>query len=216
MPGRMVVRLVSGSYAYGTDTDDSDCDYRMVFQLPNSEFLGLGTPNSTHTDPLDQVGHELAHYLRLLLKGNPNLVEMPFIRPEWWIESSDTWKAIVDVRERWITRAMASAYRGWIFGELAKIGKSPTMTPKRISHCVRLAYELRGALYDRIIQPHLTGWQQHKVMDFKEGRLDGATAILEVEAIMEEISDHTLQALPEPPTELAAAILEEARRKHGG
>jgi len=126
------------------------------------------------------------------------------------------WKAIVDVRERWITRAMASAYRGWIFGELAKIGKSPTMTPKRISHCVRLAYELRGALYDRIIQPHLTGWQQHKVMDFKEDRLDGSTAILEVEAIMEEISDHTLQALPEPPTELAAAILEEARRKHGG
>ncbi len=80
----VLMRVLVGSMAHGTDRPDSDFDYREVFVIPTSTQLAIGRPKlkfawqheSRHTD--DEGGHEIAQFLHLCSKGAPNVVEMLF------------------------------------------------------------------------------------------------------------------------------------------
>ena len=80
----VILRVLVGSMAHGTDRPDSDFDYREVFVIPTAEMLSLGRPKlkfawqheSRHTD--DEGGHEIAEFLHLCAKGAPNAIEMLF------------------------------------------------------------------------------------------------------------------------------------------
>ena len=165
-------------------------DVRGVFLLPNDDFLGLTTPKTTHEEQPDQVYHEIGHYLRLLLKGNPNIVGMLFVPDDCVLETSPIWERILMRRNRYITRAMASAYRGWIFGEM----RNYDMPAKRLSHVPRLAYELQSAIEGHLFV-RLSGWRLDFVMAVKEGRVGYGPVRLEVDRVMEEIKDG-IETLP--------------------
>ncbi len=73
---------VSGAHLYGFPSPDSDVDLRGTFAAPLSSVLGLDTPRET-LEPTDSVGgtevelvgHEIAKYLRLLIKPNGYVLE---------------------------------------------------------------------------------------------------------------------------------------------
>lgn len=206
LPGSVVVRVLFGSNAHGTDNPKSDEDWRGVFQLPNSAFLGLTAPKTTHEEKPDQVYHEIGHYMRLLLKGNPNIVGMLFAPDDCISQSSWVWETLLQHRRRFLTRRMASAYRGWLFGEMMKAEKQDRFPSKRLAHVPRLAYELQSAVEGQDMIVRLTGWRQSFVMDVKEGRAGYDAVKLEVDRVMEEI-EPKLDAMPMAPTEFAEELL---------
>ncbi len=82
-----------GSKAYGTDNAESDDDY-MAIVLPDSKYyLGLESWGQNGTwelkvangEPVDLVAYELKKALNLLLKFNPNIVPLPWLREEDYI-----------------------------------------------------------------------------------------------------------------------------------
>lgn len=196
--GSVVVRLLYGSWAHGTQTQDSDEDWRGVFQLPNSAFLGLDAPKTTWESNPDQVYHEIGHYMRLLVKGNPNIVGMLFAPDDVFYETSGVWEALVDVRESFLTRRMASAYRGWLYGEMHNAERQGEKFPqKRLAHVPRLAYELEDAARHQYISVRQTGRRLDFIMDVKEGRLKYPAVAAEVKNVLEGIEDH-IELMPEP------------------
>ena len=73
---------VSGAHLYGFPSPDSDVDLRGTFAAPLADVLGLDTPRET-LEPkgivggveVELVGHEIAKYLRLLIKPNGYVLE---------------------------------------------------------------------------------------------------------------------------------------------
>lgn len=75
-PDLLLFDSIAGSHAYGTAIDGSDEDRRGVFVSPRSFIDGLDAIEQVADDRNDQVYYELGHFVSLLLKNNPNALEL--------------------------------------------------------------------------------------------------------------------------------------------
>jgi predicted nucleotidyltransferase len=81
-PGEVLLCGVTGSHLYGFPSPDSDLDLKGAHLAPTVEFLGLHSPPETfdRLEPFqgtecDYTSHEAGKALRLLLRGNGNMLE---------------------------------------------------------------------------------------------------------------------------------------------
>ncbi|KAA2244830.1 nucleotidyltransferase [Chitinophaga agrisoli] len=74
--GWLLLECVSGSKAYGLDTPTSDTDLKGVYYLPKEQFYGLDGVTQLTNETNDEVYYELGRFLELLLKNNPNILEL--------------------------------------------------------------------------------------------------------------------------------------------
>jgi len=75
-PDMLLLDTVAGSHGYGTAIQGSDEDRRGVFVAPRSFVEGLDTIGQVSDERSDQVYHELGAFVSLLLKNNPNALEL--------------------------------------------------------------------------------------------------------------------------------------------
>ncbi len=76
MPDLLFFDAISGSHAYGTHIATSDQDRRGVFIVPDSFLGGLDHIDQVADERSDQVYYELGRFVELLLRNNPNALEM--------------------------------------------------------------------------------------------------------------------------------------------
>lgn len=74
----LLLKIESGSRAYGLNTPQSDYDFRGVFILPKPLFYGFNRVDQVASEKNDIVYFELEKYLQLLGKNNPTAIEMLF------------------------------------------------------------------------------------------------------------------------------------------
>lgn len=74
--GLLLFECISGSKAYATDVATSDTDLKGVYYLPRKEFFGLNYIAQVSNDSNDEVYYELGRFVDLLIKNNPNILEM--------------------------------------------------------------------------------------------------------------------------------------------
>ncbi len=72
----IIFECISGSKAYGLDTPESDTDLRGVFMLPQEGVYGLNYVEQVADKKNDIVYYELRRFIHLLVKNNPNIIEM--------------------------------------------------------------------------------------------------------------------------------------------
>lgn len=75
-PDLNLLDSVAGSHAYGTAIEGSDEDRRGVFVAPRSFVFGLDAIEQVSDERSDQVYYEIGHFVALLLKNNPNALEL--------------------------------------------------------------------------------------------------------------------------------------------
>ena len=68
--------VISGSRAFGLATETSDTDIKGVFYLPKEKFYGLEYIPQISNASNDIVYYELGRFVELLLKNNPNILEV--------------------------------------------------------------------------------------------------------------------------------------------
>ena len=127
-----IVKMVFGSHLYGTDTPDSDRDYKGVF-IPDTKDIYLGRiPNTYHTHTksgdgkntsadVDTEIHSLHHFIDLACKGEMEAIDMLHAPPDMWLESSPIWERIISERHRFYTANM-KAFKGYIGKQANKYG----------------------------------------------------------------------------------------------
>lgn len=76
MPDLLLFDTVAGSQAYGTAIEGSDEDRRGVFIAPRPFISGLDSIEQVADEKSDQVYYEIGHFVSLLLKNNPNALEL--------------------------------------------------------------------------------------------------------------------------------------------
>ncbi len=72
----IVLECISGSHAYGLATETSDVDIKGVFLPPKAYFYGLDHIEQVSDARNDTVYYELGRFIALLLKNNPNILEL--------------------------------------------------------------------------------------------------------------------------------------------
>jgi len=75
-PDTLLFESIAGSHAYGTAIDGSDEDTRGVFVATSSLRDGLDTIEQVADERGDLVYYEIARFIDLLLKNNPNALEL--------------------------------------------------------------------------------------------------------------------------------------------
>jgi hypothetical protein len=72
----LLLRCISGSQAYGLALPHSDTDIKGVYVLPRTAFYSLTYIDQVNNDSNDEMYYELRKFIDLLLKNNPNLLEL--------------------------------------------------------------------------------------------------------------------------------------------
>lgn len=115
----LIVKMKFGSHLYGTDTEQSDVDYKGVF-LPSKQQLllgdipkcrifstNLGGPKNSRDD-IDEEIYSLHYFLKLACQGQTVAMDMLHAPEDMLLNSSDIWQSIVKQRSRFYTKNLNS------------------------------------------------------------------------------------------------------------
>lgn len=115
-----------GSKAYGTDIEGSDDDYKGIYVQSNEDILTNKYVPHIQITPDFQV-IEIRFFLELLLKSNPNILELLFVDREFIVTSSDEYEIIRKEREKFLTKALYGSFYGYA---MTQIDKARSLTKK--------------------------------------------------------------------------------------
>lgn len=72
----ILFEVISGSKSFGLNTPTSDTDIKGVYYLPKEAFFGLEYIPQISNETNDEVYYEIGRFIELLLKNNPNILEI--------------------------------------------------------------------------------------------------------------------------------------------
>ncbi|GAB2654520.1 nucleotidyltransferase domain-containing protein [Kribbella swartbergensis] len=117
-PYRLLFATVSGAHLYGFPSRDSDVDLRGVHVLPAAEVVGLRTGPETldrtwfeNDAEVDLVTHDLAKFVRLMLRRNGYVLEQ--VLSPLVVVSTPEHEELVALAADCVTRWHAHHYRGF-------------------------------------------------------------------------------------------------------
>jgi len=129
---KTVVKMVFGSHLYGTNTPESDKDYKGVY-IPNREdYLLLRVPKSIHLsstsniekntkDDIDDEMYSINHFFKLAAEGQTVALDMLFAPKSFLIKTSSVWERIIYDREKFLSKNL-SAFIGYAQRQASKYG----------------------------------------------------------------------------------------------
>ncbi len=132
MNREIIVKMRFGSHLYGTNTIDSDEDFKGVF-LPSKEDILLnkipkqfsestGNNDSKNTkDDIDSELYSLHYFIQLAVEGQTVALDMLHAPDNMIIEKSDIWDEIVKNKHLFYTKNL-NAFVGYARKQAAKYG----------------------------------------------------------------------------------------------
>jgi len=127
-----IVKILHGSHLYGTNTPNSDTDYKYVI-MPDVDKILLqkakraerettGKPHEKNTkDDIDEGRFSLGGYFELLEQGQTMALDLLFAPPSHRLETSPLWEHIVSNRSKLVHKNM-TAFVGYCQTQAAKYG----------------------------------------------------------------------------------------------
>lgn len=186
-----------GSVTYGTNIPESDVDIRGLFvPPPESEISILDQTEHVQQNDADADLHlmSLRAFLRLVIKQAPNVVEMLFVDPKFWLISGPIWTKIISARKALVSKKIFLSHLGAVrqlAGVIAKakeMGDTPSLL-KAQSHSLRLLMQLEEVLLTGemlLLRPPEAG-----LLDIRIGRVSQE----EIEVRITDMNDRCHKAL---------------------
>lgn len=127
-----ILTAYRGSHSHGTfvpSTDENsidDIDLMSIVIPPKTYYFGLDTFGSRDTKeikdgPWDIVAYEIRKFVRLLMKGNPNVISILWLRDEDYLTLTPQGKLLVDNRRLFNSQAAYHSFLGYAHAQLYKM-----------------------------------------------------------------------------------------------
>ena len=115
----LIVKMKFGAHLYGTDTPDSDVDYKGVFLPTKKEILLNSIPkcrsfstgddvSKNDPDDVDEEIYSLHYFLKLACDGQTVAMDMLHAPEAMLIQTSSIWRSIVSQKHRFYTKNLNS------------------------------------------------------------------------------------------------------------
>lgn len=123
MRDNLLVKHRAGSHAYGTNIESSDEDYRGIFA---GDPVNVRTPffrinEMEDTNEEDTKFYELAHYMKLTLDCNPNVVETLWVDTSDIVVSTPAYEMLREGRFDLLSSKIAFTTVGYALAQLKRI-----------------------------------------------------------------------------------------------
>jgi predicted nucleotidyltransferase len=190
-----------GSRSHNTHKVDSDWDYSGIYIADTNSLLGLEPIQETCTNgengpKPDYQFHEIGKFCRLLLVGNPAIVETLFddkvVVPDGGFKHY--WDWLVEHKNLFLSVQTMEQYRGYAFGQLLKLKNKKRVHTTGGDYNEKWAYHLMRLIKDgqRIAngEPPVVwkeGAERDYLMAIREGLIDRETVIKHAEEQIENI-----------------------------
>ena len=186
----IIYRCVTGSQAYGLETEESDTDRRGIYLAPAElQWSLFGSPEQFEDNAAQACYWELQKFLIMALRANPNILEClysPIVE-----KTTPLAEALLSIREGFLSQMIFQTFNGYALSQFKKIEQDlrnqgevrwkhamhllrllitgastlrETRVPVRVeAHRERLLAVKRGAL----VWPEVDAWRQELHHDFE-------------------------------------------------
>ena len=118
---RIMLLGLGGSYAYGTNNEGSDVDFRGVTLMMPSDLLGLTEFEQYEDDSTDTVIYGFNKLVKLLLECNPNTCEMLGLDEEHYLIKSELGQELVDKSRLFLSKRAIKSFGGYADAQLRRL-----------------------------------------------------------------------------------------------
>jgi predicted nucleotidyltransferase len=132
-----------------------DKDAMAVCVPPLTHYFGLKNYGSKGTkeikrDEWDIVTYEAKKFIRLLSKGNPNVLMALWLEPNYYIKVADAGQLLIDERDIFVGRHVYKSFTGYAYGQLHRMthhAKQGHMGAKRKALMEKYGYDTKNAAH---------------------------------------------------------------------
>jgi uncharacterized protein len=216
----IIYRCVTGSRAYGLDTEASDTDLRGIYLAPAELQWSLyGAPEQFEDNAAQSCYWELQKFLVLALKANPNILEClysPLVE-----KITPLGEELLALRHAFLSRMIFQTFNGYALSQFKKIEQDRRnhgeVRWKHAMHLLRLLLSGAATLREGVVPVRVEA-HRDRLLSVKRGEVPWA----DVDAWRQELHRDFEQALaqtqlPERPDyEAANLFLIRARRQNAG
>jgi len=118
---RIILMGLGGSYAYGTNNENSDIDFRgITLNLP-SDLLGLTEFDQYEDGSTDTVIYSFNKIIKLLLECNPNTIELLGLDEEQYLIKTDLGQELLDNKSLFLSKRAAKSFGGYAGAQLRRL-----------------------------------------------------------------------------------------------
>ena len=184
---RTILLAITGSHAYGTNTEDSDIDYKGVCIPPIDYYLGLDSFNEYNNsggknfkNTKDDVDINIIHinkFVKDAMKGTPNNIEILFLREQDYVRLTEIGELLIKNRHLFLSKQVYNRFSGYAKSQAYKMkenaGRKDLIEKygydtKYAMHSVRL---LKSSL-EILSEGHLTVYNKDSLLlDIRKGKL---------------------------------------------
>ncbi|PTY93048.1 nucleotidyltransferase domain-containing protein [Heyndrickxia sporothermodurans] len=128
---RTIILSPTGSYAYGTNTETSDRDFKGVCIPPIEYYLGLESFNEYNTsggknfkNTKDDIDINIIHvnkFVKDAMSGVPNNIEILFVRPEDYLKVTELGQMLIDNRHLFLSKLIQKRFGGYAYSQIQKL-----------------------------------------------------------------------------------------------
>ncbi len=118
---RVMLLGLGGSYAYGTNNEGSDIDFRGVALMMPSDLLGLTEFEQYNDDRTDTIIYGFNKLVKLLLECNPNTCEIIGLDEEQYLIKSDLGQELIDNSRIFLSKRAIKSFGGYADAQLRRI-----------------------------------------------------------------------------------------------
>lgn len=118
---RIILMGLGGSYAYGTNNENSDVDFRgITLNLP-SDLLGLTEFEQYEDNKTDTVIYSFNKVVKLLLECNPNTIELLGLDNEQYLIKNELGQQLLDNKQLFLSKRAAKSFGGYASAQLRRL-----------------------------------------------------------------------------------------------
>ena len=118
---KIILLGLGGSYAYGTNNENSDIDIRGIALNSKKELLTFPTFEQYVDETTDTVIYSFRKIISLLLKCNPNTIEMLGLKPEHYLYVSPVGQELLDNKKLFLSKKAVHSFGGYANQQLYRL-----------------------------------------------------------------------------------------------
>ena len=116
---KILLKAIVGSQAYGTNTVNSDIDYKGVYAQPIEDLIGFTYKEQIEISK-DECYFEVRRFLQLLQSANPTMLELLYMPSDCIIEKHPAFDIIIENRAKFLTRKCLQSFGGYAIAQISK------------------------------------------------------------------------------------------------
>ncbi len=118
---RIMLLGLGGSYAYGTNSEGSDIDFRGATLMMPSDLLGLTEFEQYEDDKTDTVIYGFNKLVKLLLECNPNTCELLGLDEDQYLIKSELGQELIDHSSLFLSKRAIRSFGGYADAQLRRL-----------------------------------------------------------------------------------------------